>query len=126
MKSLRDDLLTKNYDPRYCGSRWNGLRRPIYVIEIYPWHPYPWDFKFFLDLSRKYGQNTLIFQGYVYNIATGNVIGKVTREEFLKGKPEHPRWIYMGDNVYLVLEFSASVELLDTLTAWSSGHIAPL
>jgi hypothetical protein len=117
MKSLRNDLLTQNYKPRPCISRWYGVRRPIYMI-----YSYPWNVKFFLDLSKKYGQNTLIFWGDVYDVATGRVIGKVSENGLKnKTKPEHPRWVYLGSNTYILLDTSVPLDLLDTLTTWSSG-----
>ena len=123
MKSLRNDLVALDYKPIHCVSHWDGLLRPIYMMYGYSCHVND-----LLNLSRKYGQNTLICLGDVYDVATGTVIGQVTREEFVKEvSPNHTRWIYISDNIncYIVFEFSISFELMNTLTAWSSGHAAP-
>jgi hypothetical protein len=123
MKSLRNDLVALDYKPIQCVSHWDGLSRPIYMMYGYSCHVHD-----FLNLSRKYGQNTLICLGDVYDVATGNVIGQVTREDFLKEvSPHHTRWIHISDNIncYIVFEFSISFELMNTLAAWSSGRVAP-
>lgn len=116
MKSLKHDLLTKGHKLIHCMSSWYGRWQPIYII----FHPL--DIQFFLDLSRKYGQNLLLFRGDVYDVATGNVIGKVN-ETYRKTPPgkKHPRWICMNNYFYVRLDFSESVNIFNTLNAWSSG-----
>jgi hypothetical protein len=124
MRSLRNDLLCITDNITYCPGQWDGFCRPVYMVEL----GYMRCMDYWIRLSRKYGQNTLLYRGDIYDVATGKVIGHVTRESGWSGKtkPTHPRWIYLGDNRYCMLDTSVSLSMLDTLATWSSGHIAPL
>jgi hypothetical protein len=123
MKLLEDDLfIRRGYHPARYIECWHGWRRPIFRLQIENMRYLP----DFLALSRKYGQTMLLFWGDAYDVNTGRVLGEV-REVVIhsKTKPEHPRWIDLGSNMYLLLETSVPLDLLDTLNAWSSGRVTP-
>ena len=127
MESLKNDL-AKVVGPTEFScviARLAGWWKPIYIANVNGWLLINGWLRIddFLALSRKYGQNTLIFCDSIIDVTTGKEIGKV-REVHVrsKTKPEHPRWVHLGGDKYILLETSVPLELMDTLHAWSSGR----
>jgi hypothetical protein len=120
MESLKDDLakIVCKTDFIRCISRCAGWRRQVYLVSVNDWLSHLNDF---LALSRKYGQNTLIVSNYIFDVATGKKIGNVSTVYLrTKTKPTNQRWVYLGNNTYLLLETSVPLELMDTLHVLSS------
>ena len=123
MKSLKDDLAKVVCPTEFSCfiAHLSGWWKPIYIVNVNGWLL----IDDFLALSRKYGQNTLLFCNYVIDVTTGKEIGRVrevhTRS---KTKPKHPRWVHLGGDKYILLETTIPLELMDTLNSWSSGRVA--
>jgi len=102
MQRLKEELENEGLKPTrlyYKRDNWYGM---IYMVPIAPA-----DLKFMLKISREYSQDTLIFLGRLYDVATGRMIGEFTRATFYTEKPDVPSWIEINqpDNrtYYLVL-----------------------
>jgi hypothetical protein len=123
MQALKKKLIALDHKPYPCLMYWHGSLRPMYWMHGYTWH-----IKKYIDLSKKYGQPTLICLGDIYDVASGKVIGEVYDSDVYRHttrRSKHPRWIYVGMNCYVLLHCTESVDTYDTLAALSSGRPVP-
>ena len=90
MDLLKKDMLFGDGKITRCVSMWNRKLREVFIVHILP---RPQVLRTLLNLSRKYGQDTLIYFGRVYDVASGRVLGRFTRATFYTYKPNVPYWI---------------------------------
>ena len=123
MQALRDELVALDQEPYPCLMYWQGILSPMYWI-----HCYWLGVEDYLALAKKYGQPTLICLGDIYDVASGKVVGAVYDSDVYRDttqQPQHPRWIYVGMNCYVLLHCTESVDTYDTLAALSAGRPGP-
>jgi len=103
MLSLEEDLFRNGYTPQYCESMLGGRPHDVYIVQICS---EPQELKTLFDLARKYGQDTMIYAGCLYDVSSGCGRKLYTCATIYAHKPykwKKMNWVHIERGYYLVL-----------------------